>query len=281
MRKIKRSILVFFMTAESILAQSTNSCCSRPSLEQFALLSSDKAFKASHLAPLPFSYDSPKGKMINLLCEDKKEAVAFEIKSNKPSNNYLLVIHEWWGLNEYIKQAAEKLQNELMDVNVIALDLYDGKVADNPDTAAKYMGEAKEERIKSIINAVINYTGKGAKIQTIGWCFGGGWSVQASLLAGKQAVGCVLYYGMPEKDIRKIKSISFPVLGLFAAQDGWITKDIVNEFEKRMKENKKEITIKMFDAPHGFANPSNPKYDKKSAEEANKAALAFLKKNLN
>ncbi len=263
-----------------IFAQTQHSCCSQPSTQEFAMLGNDKTFSASHLAPLPFKYESPKGKMIKLTCQDNVNASAFEVKSEKPTKNYLFVFQEWWGLNDYIKQEAEKLQNELGDVTVIALDLYDGKVATNPEEAGKYMSEAREERIKAIINAAINYAGKDAKIQTIGWCFGGGWSLQASILLGNQGTGCVMYYGMPEKDLQKLKSITAPVLGLFASQDNWITKEIVAEFDKNMKANGKEIKVQEFDAQHAFANPSNPKYDKTSAEEAHKMALDFLKKHL-
>lgn len=280
MKKTLFTLFACCITGLQLFAQTQHSCCSMPATQEFAMLGKDKSFGASHLAPLPFTYESPKGKMITLACEDKKDAGAFEIRSEKPTKNYLLVFQEWWGLNDYIKQEAEKLQNELGDVTVIALDLYDGNVATTPEEAGKYMGEAKEERIRAIIKAAIDYAGKDAKIQTLGWCFGGGWSLQASIMLGKQGTGCVMYYGMLEKDVQKLKNLSAPVLGLFAGQDNWITKEIVDAFEKIMKDNKKEITVQEFDAQHAFANPSNPKYDKASAEVAHKMALAFLKKHL-
>ncbi len=280
MKKFGTFLFAVLASLAQLKAQSTHSCCSMPSTQEFAMLGKNKKFSASHLPPLPFAYDSPKGKMIHFRSEDNKEALAFEIKAEKPSKNYLFVIHEWWGLNDYIKQEAEKLQTELGDVTVIALDLYDGKIATNPEEAGRYMGEAKEERIGNILKAATAYVGKDAKIQTIGWCFGGGWSLQAALLMGKQATGCVMYYGMPEKDEKKLKTLSAPVLGLFASQDNWITKELVADFEMKMKANKKEITIQQFDALHAFANPSNPKYDKTAAELAHKMALDFLKKHL-
>lgn len=278
----KHLLLLIALVSISLcsIAQSNPSCCSMPATQQFAMLGKDKEFSSSHLAPIPFEYDSPNGKMITLKSSDNKSANAFEIRSSTATQNYLIVIHEWWGLNDYIKQEAEKLQTQLGNVNVIALDLYDGKIASNPEDAGKYMGEAKEDRIKTIIQAAISYAGKDAKIQTLGWCFGGGWSLQATILAAKQSRGCVMYYGMPEKDLQKIKSISAPVLGLFASQDGWITKDIVGAFENTMKENKKEIRVEFFDAQHAFANPSNPKYDEVAASKANQLAIEFLKKNL-
>ena len=272
--------LITVMLVINANAQTMHSCCSVSATKEFAMLGNDAAFTAAHIEPLPFEYVSERGKMISYKVVGDKDGSAFEIKADKPTDNYLFVFQEFWGLNDYIKQEAEKLQKELGNVNVLALDLYDGKVSANRDTAAKYMGEAKEDRIKGIIKGAVAYAGSKAKIQTIGWCFGGGWSLQASILASKQGVGCVMYYGMPEKDVQKIKSLSAPVLGLFASKDGWITKDKIDQFEKDMKANKKEITVKSFDADHAFANPSNPKYDKASTEAAHKLALAFLKKHL-
>ena len=84
------------------------------------------------------------------------------------------------------------------------------------------MQGVKEDRAKAIIKGAIAYAGPNAHIATIGWCFGGGWSLQASLLAGKQDVACVMYYGMPEQDVNKLKTLHADVLGNFANKDNWI-----------------------------------------------------------
>jgi carboxymethylenebutenolidase len=283
MKTISRISAILFSLSIITLtgfAQSSHSCCAKPATAMFAMLGNDESFKASHLSPLPFHYVSPAGQMITFQAADGKTTSAFEIKAKASTQNYLFVIHEWWGLNDYMKQEAEKLQNELGNVNVLALDLFDGKVATNSDEASKYMSEAKEERIRAIINGAITYVGKDARIQTIGWCFGGGWSLQASMMTGKQGVGCVMYYGMPETDAKKMQAITFPILGLFALKDDWIKPEMVNQFENEMKKYNKKITVKSFDAVHAFANPSNPKHDKAAAAEAHTMAIAFLKKNL-
>jgi len=275
------SVLFFFsVVSQNSFAQNQHSCCAAPSTAMFAMLGNDESFKASHLSPLPFHYESPAGQMISFKTSDGKTSSAFEVKSKASTQNYLFVIHEWWGLNDYIKQQAEQLQNELGNVNVIALDFYDGKIATNPDEASKMMSEAKEERIRAIINGALGYAGKDAKIQTIGWCFGGGWSLQAAMMAGKQCTGCVMYYGMPEADTKKIQSITFPILGIFASQDKWITPEKVSSFENEMKKYNKQITVKSFNADHAFANPSNPKHDKAATAEAHTMAVDFLRKNL-
>jgi carboxymethylenebutenolidase len=137
--------------------------------------------------------------------------------------------------------------------------------------------EVNETRARAIVQAVIDHAGPKAKISTLGWCFGGGWSMQTALMAGKQAVGCVIYYGMPEKDAAKLKTLNCDVLGIFATQDGFINAEVVGQFENDMKAAKKKLTVKNYDAVHAFANPSNPKYDKEKSAEANAEALAYLK----
>ncbi len=262
-------------------AQETISCCSTTSATaEFAALGGDVMFVSLHKAPAPFTGKLENGKMISFATSDGKDGQAYFVRSPKKTNKVLLVFQEWWGLNDYIKQKAEELQKELGNVNAYALDLYDGKVASEPNEAAKIMMAAKEERIRAIIEGAIEHVGPKAKIATIGWCFGGGWSLQASLMAGKQAIGCVMFYGMPEKNVEKLKTLHADVLGLFALQDKNITPAVVDTFQQNMKAAGKHLEVKSYDAVHAFANPSNPKFDKEAAADANARALAFLKKHL-
>ncbi|MBE0557169.1 MAG: dienelactone hydrolase family protein, partial [Proteobacteria bacterium] len=127
-----------------------------------------------------------------------------------------------------------------------------------------------------IISGAIGYAGKDARIGTIGWCFGGGWSLQAALMAREQAKACVVYYGMPESNPDKLVDLSAPVLGIFADKDAWITPEVVKNFSEAMKKAGKELTLKTYDADHAFANPSNPQYDKTSTEDAYSHAVAFF-----
>ena len=240
----------------------------------------DEHFVKMHAAPLPFSFTPEQGSFITFKTADTLDGRAFEVKSPKPSNKLIFMFHEWWGLNDYIQQEAERLQKELGDVNVLAIDLYDGKVATTPDEAGKLTKTVTMERATHIINRALTYVGTDAKIGTIGWCFGGGWSHQAALLGGKQTSACVIYYGMPDMDLEKLKGSNAPVLAIFGKKDGWITPEKVKEFENAMKQAGKKLTVKMYDADHGFANPSNPKHDTKATEDAHKHTIAFFKKHL-
>jgi len=280
---MKTLLTIIFATIFSIagMAQDKITMCHTPPTESFALFASNKQFNADHRNPLPYKHQSDVGKMITYGVEDGKPGNAYFIESKVESDSYLLVIHEWWGLNDYIKKEADKLYDDLGGiVNVMALDLYDGQVASTREEASKYMSNVKGDRARAIIQGALDKAGTGSEIATIGWCFGGGWSLQAALMAGEYLNGCVMYYGMPETDVSKLKNLGGPVLGIFAKQDGWINEDVVEKFKVSMAEADKVLRVEMYDANHAFANPSNPDYNKKAAEDAYKHTLAFLKQHL-
>ncbi len=225
-------------------------------------------------------FQSSIGKVVNYKTSDGLTANAYELKAKKPTNNYLIVIHEWYGLNDFIKKESEKLYNDLGNVNVLALDLYDGKVADNRQDAGKYMQAVKESRAQSIIKGALAYAGPKAHIATLGWCFGGGWSLQSALMAGKQNVACVMYYGMPEQNVDRLKTLNADVLGNFANKDQFINTKIVAQFKENMDKAGKKLYLHQYDADHGFANPSNPIYNSEATKDAYAHTLVYLKARL-
>src|SRR3954447_9627484 len=231
---MKNWLLLFLLFSIHSLVYAQPSCCIKAT-DDFAALGNIKAFRMEHKAPLPFVYQSANGKDINYKLPDGTSAHAFEIKAEKQTPYYVLVIHEWWGLNDFVKQESEKISNEL-GVNVLALDLYDNKIASTPDDAVKYMQSLSNERAINIIKGAYDYVGSNAKVFTLGWCFGGGWSLQTALLGGNQVKGCVMYYGMPEQDVNKLKTLQCDVIGFFAKKDQRITPEVVHQFEQNMKD---------------------------------------------
>jgi carboxymethylenebutenolidase len=242
-------------------------------------MAANPAFQMLHDAPLAFKYVG-EGEMVSFPTSDGKTASGFLLKSAKKSDKWLIVYQEWWGLNDHIKQESAKLYKDLGDVNVIALDMYDGKVATTPQEAGKLMQSAPKERLGAITQGALTYVGKKAKIASIGWCFGGMLSLQNAIVAGNQVAGCVMYYGRPEQDIEKLKKLNTDILGIFGTQDTGIPPATVAKFEEDMKTAGKKITVKMYDAVHGFANPSNPKYDAAATADAYKLTLNYLKSKL-
>ncbi|HMQ48139.1 MAG TPA: dienelactone hydrolase family protein [Saprospiraceae bacterium] len=239
----------------------------------------DEAFKDAHATPGEANF-MPSGTMVTFKTPDGKTAKAYTLLPEGKAKKYLFVIHEWWGLNDHVKKEAQRLFEELDSVAVMALDVYDGKVADDPDKAAKYMESVKEARAEAIIKGALQYAGKDAEIGTVGWCFGGGWSLRASILAGNQGTACVMYYGMPVQTAEELAALKAPVLAIFARQDQWITPEVAKSFKDLALATGKQLQLNMFDADHAFANPSNPNFNQDIAQRANGIALQFIKDNL-
>lgn len=266
-------ILFAILSSNALFAQS---CCDNPN-DKFAALAKSNDFRAEHELPAEIHFQSKNGHMIQFACPDNLEANAYYVPSKKKSNLWLIVIHEWWGLNDHIKEEAEKLYGDLDHVNVLALDMYDGSVAENREEASQYMQGLSKERAYSIISGMLNYIGDDAKLCTIGWCFGGGWSLQTAIESGKKTIGCVMYYGMPDEDVLRLKKLNSDVLGIFASQDEWINAEVLSTFEANMEEAGKTLIVYSYDADHAFANPSSPRYVEKAAQDAYKVAIEYLK----
>ena len=273
-------LVLFVFVYQFVTVAQDKSCCSTEKEVSFTSFSEEKEFRDIHQIPAAFTLKDAIGTMITFKTKDGKTANGYFVKSEKASDKFIFVFHEWWGLNDYIKKESDELKQKLGDVNILAIDLYDRNVADNREDAAKYMQSIKQERAINIVSGALDFAGKDARIGTIGWCFGGGWSLQASILAGKQGSACVMYYGIIENTPETFKDLYAPVLGIFAEKDGWVNPEVYGNLETNIKAAGKNITIKSFDADHAFANPSNAKFDKKATEEAKELTLKFFTENL-
>ncbi|MBS4044640.1 MAG: dienelactone hydrolase family protein [Chitinophagaceae bacterium] len=266
--------------AQNLSPECYISCFNIATSEMIQLDANKTGFAALHENPKDFILENPLGEMISMPSVDGINASGYFIKSKKKSNNWLIVIQEWWGLNDYIKKEAEKYYNNLQNVNVIAVDMYDGKVATTRDSATVYMSGAKKERLENIVKSAIAFAGEKAKIFTVGWCFGGGWSLQTSILAAEQANGCIMFYGRPEKDVERLKILNCDVIGFFGNLDKGIPASTIESFEANMKAASKTATIYRYEAGHGFANPSNPSYNQEATADAFEKAINFLKQRM-
>lgn len=252
-------------------------CLNMETLQSYKLAASQPAFAAMHPAPIMVNTENLLGKMTNFEAADGKQAQAYIIPAKMKSNKWLIVIQEWWGLNDHIKMESDKYYTALGDVNVMAVDMYDGKIAATPDSAMKLMRGADMGRMTAIIQGAIKHAGTEAAIYSVGWCFGGMWSLQTAILAGSQAKGTVMYYGRPETDMIKLKSIKCDIIGFFGNQDQSPSPLMVNAFEKNMKDAGKNLSVNRYEAYHGFANPSNPSFNPTATADAYAKAIAFLK----
>ena len=250
-------------------------------LDEFITLCASPDFQDLHEHPLPYHHTSEVGKMISFPVVGGEEGMAYALMAKETTNKYVFVIHEWWGLNGHIKREAEHLYESLEGkINVLALDLYDGEVGTTREEALALVRGVDSDRLFAIIDGARAHAGDTAEIGTIGWCFGGGWSLQASIALGKQAAGCVIYYGRPETDVDRLKTLETDVLGIFGTQDSGIPPSAVEAFEGHMEEAGKSLSVHNYDAGHGFANPSNPNYNEEAGDDAWAKAVAFLSSRL-
>jgi len=172
----------------------------------------------------------------------------------------IIVIHEWWGLNDWVKDQATKLSD--LGYVTLAIDLYRGRVATTPDVAHEIMRGLPEDRAKRDLHAAFDYLAsqpnvKKDRIGAIGWCMGGGFALDVALQEPTlRAV--VINYGHLATDTDSLKAINASVLGLFGGQDRGITPDDVHKFEKSMNDLGKPVDVTIYsDAGHGFENPVN------------------------
>ena len=195
----------------------------------------------------------------------------------------LIVIHEWWGLNDNIRAMTRRLAGE--GYQALAVDLYGGAVADNPDAAMKLMNASMQNRAageENVRRAAAYLKSKGVqKLGVIGWCFGGGWSLATTLLMPEKIDATVIYYGHLETDPAKLAPVKGPILGFFGADDGSIPVASVHEFQEALKKLNKTSEIKIYDgAGHAFANASGGNYRPEAAKDAWQRTTVFLAKYL-
>jgi len=196
----------------------------------------------------------------------------------------VIVIQEWWGLNDNIRAMTRRLAGE--GYTALAVDLYAGEVAEDPQRARDLMMDAmgREGELEENLRQAYRYLSeaRGAtRIGTIGWCFGGGWSLRTALLFPNDVDATVIYYGRLVTDSDQLATLQMPILGHFGAEDRGIPPESVRQFEAALEQLGKDAEIHVYEgADHAFANPSGTRYNEEAAEEAWSRTVAFLAKNL-
>lgn len=196
----------------------------------------------------------------------------------------VIVIHEWWGLNDWVKEQTQKYAAQ--GYVALAVDLYRGKTATTPDDAHILMRGLPDDRGLRDLEAAFAYLASrkdvdASKIGSVGWCMGGGWSLKLAVDQPKLAA-CVVNYGSLPTDPASLAKIKAPVMGNFGAEDKGIPPSDVKAFESAMKAGGKTTDIKIYDgAGHAFENPNNKAgYKPEAAADAAERISAFFKKYL-
>jgi carboxymethylenebutenolidase len=201
----------------------------------------------------------------------------------------VVVIQEWWGLNDWIKDNAKRLAAK--GYVALAPDLYRGKVTDNPKVASQLIKGLPPDRALRDLQSSVAYLAhmknvRRDRIGTIGWCMGGGYSLQLAL-HNHTLKACVICYGRVVTEPEKLKPLAARVLGIFGEEDKGIPAKSVREFNAALKTAGKKVErIHIFaEAGHGFMRPANgttknPAYRETQANQAWVAIEEFFAKTL-
>ena len=195
----------------------------------------------------------------------------------------IIVIHEWWGLNDNVRIMTKRLAG--LGFSALAVDLYNGKVAQSPDSAKQFMqiAQSRPEGTIENLKQAHNYLSEqhGAEnIGVIGWCFGGGWSLQTALAMPDKIDATVIYYGQLVTQLDQLRTLDMPIIGFFGGQDQGIPPKKVKTFKSNLKMLEKDAEIYIYDnAGHAFANPSGERYNKKAAQDAWNKTKTFLQEH--
>ena len=251
--------------------------CIRPALFLLVVCASISAtYGAEAAAPQEVSYPSGSETVHALLYT----------AAGAPAGKHpaIIVIHEWWGLNDWIKEQAADLAAHGYDA--LAIDLYRGQVADDADTAHQLSRGLPQDRGIRDLKAAQTYLSSrkdvdAHRIGAIGWCMGGGYAL-ACAVADPSLKAVVANYGPPPTDADSLRQIRAAILGNYGGLDKGITPESVKSFESDLKKLGKSIDVKIYpDAGHAFENPNNKGgYRAEDAADARSRSLHFFAREL-
>ena len=225
-----------------------------------------------------------KGQTISYNTSLGKASGYLAVPSTKGKHPAIVVIQEWWGVNDWIKDQADRFASQ--GYIALAPDLYHGQVATDPDHAHELMRGMPNDRAMADLKGAFNELATRrdvdpTKVGIIGWCFGGGWALQLAIKEPR-AAGTVINYGSLVTDPATVANIHSPILGNFGAEDRGIPPADVKAFEQILKQTGHDVDIKIYEgAGHAFENPNNTQgYVPAAAADAQSRTDAFLAKHL-
>jgi carboxymethylenebutenolidase len=225
--------------------------------------------------------DTPKTETVQFKSGDQMIGGFLALPSTPGPHAAIIVIHEWWGLNDWVKEQTEKLAGQ--GYVALAVDLYRGKIATDPGEAHELMRGLPQDRAVKDLKAAVDYLEarpdvRKDHIAAIGWCMGGGLAMQLAVHEPRLRA-CVVNYGALPTDPGDLQNIGAAILGNFGADDKGITPADVKAFEQSMSKLHKFVSLKIYDnAGHGFENPNNTaSYKPEAAADAWNRTVFFLK----
>lgn len=193
----------------------------------------------------------------------------------------VVVIHEWWGLNDHIRDVTGRLASE--GIVAVAPDLYDGRITADPEAAGSMMMGLDAAEALAKLSATVEFAGKderssGEETGVIGFCMGGSYSLLLAIHDERIHAAAPFYGQVPGDDV--LSGLSRPVFYVYAGKDQWITKDEVDRLDRHLEGKTGEVA-RFMDADHAFFNNTRPEvYRPEDAKNAWDRVVGFLKENL-
>jgi len=191
----------------------------------------------------------------------------------------IVVIQEWWGLNDQICGVADRFARA--GYNALAPDLYQGRVTQSSDEANHLMSgiDFRGATHKDLLGAVRHLKTLGASVAVMGFCMGGALTIAAAVHI-PETDAAVCFYGLPDPTFADPAKIRKPLQGHFANNDDWCTPAKVDELEKVMTAAGAKPEIYRYDAAHAFFNERSAAYNVACANLAWDRMATFLKATL-
>jgi carboxymethylenebutenolidase len=202
----------------------------------------------------------------------------------KGSGPGVVVMQEWWGLVDHIKDVCNRFADE--GYVALAPDLYHGVTTKSPDEAGKMMMSLRIDQAEKDLRGAIQYllsheATTGDKVGTVGFCMGGALSLYAAS-KNEQVGACVVFYGIHPNVKPDLANLRAPVLGIYAERDQSTPPEVVHDLEQKLKALGKSVEMHIYpNVGHAFFNDTRPDvYEARSAEDAWRRTIEFLAKNL-
>src|SRR5512139_141184 len=219
--------------------------------------------------------------IITFTQNDTKVRAYLSLPKGEGTHPAVIVIHEWWGLTDWVKQQADSLAAN--GYIALAVDLYRGNVTSDQAKAHEFMSGLAEDDAMKMLLAATDFLRNRSDVRAhamgvIGWCMGGKYAIRLAA-ADPGIKACVMYYGAPITDEKTIRGIQAAVLGNFGGEDQGPSPEQVTTFEKALRKAGNKVDFKIYPgAPHAFANPNNPwgGYREAAAMDAWSRTLRFL-----
>lgn len=244
-----------------------------------------KGLAGMPLAGLPFAHAPARGAPAGLheytinTQSGRRVSGALAMPYGMPAPT-LIVIHDEWGLNDQVKGIAADFARQ--GYLAVAVDLMDGRTAATPAEAqaltAAVVPEQATDTLAGWAEWLGVHDGSNRRLGTVGWGFGGTWSINASIATRVDAT--VVYYGPVTGTARELARLAGPVLGHFGARDRSVGKEFVAAWEAEMDIAGKPYATYWYDAGRGFADPAGGSYDEAAALLSWERTLSFLAKHL-